>query len=199
MRNFPQIVSARLRRFAANNRGNAMIELALAAPLLVTLGVGVSYVGLTLDRNLQIRQLANHAAAMATGGANLSASAVQQVLLRNADGLNFQASGGDGIIYVSEIQLGTSGANNGVPVITHQYRIGRTAVAGSQVGSPAALDANGHVSNFNTDTSARAALPTGMTLTAGQEIAIAEVFYRNTNLQAAGISKVALLRARAIY
>lgn len=188
-----------LNRTGVRRRGSFLVEFAIAASLLVLLSCGVFAVGINLDRYLAVMHLAQFASDVYRSSAHLDQAAVKQVLLKGTTGLGITAAGGQGVVYLSQISLASAGSNNGFPVITHRIVLGNAALEASSLGTPLTVDAQGHVSDYESDTSARAALPTGVTVVDGQTLYAVEVVESGTETAFEGWLAVSRMRAKSFF
>lgn len=189
----------RARRKAKARQGSYLIEFALAITLMVMLTCGVAAVGINLDRYLAVLHLAQYSADVYRSNARLEVAEVRNILLKGTRGMGITAGSGQGVIYLSKIQLASAGSNAGSAVITHRTTIGAASVGPSRIGNPTSVDADGHVGNYETSSSARATLPSGVALVAGQELYAAEVVESGAGSAFPGWIQVSRMRSTYFY
>lgn len=187
------------KRTTRSRRGSALVEFAISFPFLSLLTIGTFAVGVTIDRYLTVAQLVRDGGNMYARGVDFSADQNKQLLLMAASGMGMTTTGGNGVLYLSTVVEGDSGANRGVPVIAHRIVIGDSSFAASSAGMPTTVQANGDVSNANTDSAARAQLPTGLTVTGNERIFVAEVFHKPVGIQFPGFFAPTRIYSRAFF
>ena len=140
--------------------GNAILESTLCFIFLVPLLVGSVGIGMSLNRAIQANQVTRSAGHMYARGLNFAVTGNKQLLIRMAQGLNLQLTGGDGVVYltralkVGEAQCTAGGVpvsqctNLGQTVITGRIAFGNTSLRNSSYGNPAGsfFGANGDAS-----------------------------------------------------
>jgi Flp pilus assembly protein TadG len=152
-------------------RGVAILEFGLVAIPMVFMMIWLVVIGLALGRSIQVAQFARDADAMFMRGAPLYSGPAQNFLVQLGQGINFQTSGGDGLITLSKIQFipdpvvcGTPVApqypncTTGKNVLVQRIIIGNTSIAGSGTRYPTAgtvsYDSFDQVNNSTTDPNA---------------------------------------------
>ncbi|HWB85717.1 MAG TPA: TadE/TadG family type IV pilus assembly protein [Bryobacteraceae bacterium] len=157
-------------RHSTSRRGSAMVEFALAFTFLLPLLFGGVTTGINLRRSIQAEQIARDAGHMYASSVDFSDSSNQAILIRLTEGLNMTATGGDGVIILSTVTYVTQDdctaaglkssqcVNANQSVVVNRIVIGNSSLRTSQFGTPTAslIDSEGDVSNYLTDTSARA-------------------------------------------
>lgn len=181
----------RMRR--RDTRGNAMVELALGLPVLTITMFGVITGGLIFDRYMTVVQLARTGASVFSRGTDFSVTANKDLLLIGSEALGMTANGGNGVMYLTRVQMATPGsANEGRLVMAERHVIGDPAFHSSYVGAPSNQIwpdpdeplPNGMVDNRNNDISARATVPATLnTLPLGESMFIVEVYHRSNELR----------------
>lgn len=140
--------------------GNALLESTLCFIFLVPLLVGSVGIGMSLNRSIQANQVTRSAGHMYARGLNFAIAGNKQLLIRMAQGLNLQLTGGDGVVYLTRVlKVGdnqcTAGGvaiaqctNRGQTVITGRIAFGNTGLRTSSYGNPAGsfFDSNGDAS-----------------------------------------------------
>lgn len=183
-----RLISQRRKR---RQRGNELIEFALVATFLLPLLFGTVVVGLNLSRSIQVTQVSRDAGHMYSRGVDFSDAANQALIERLAQGLNIHVTGGTGVVILSTIMfigeaqctaagLSTQACTNlNFPVVINRIVIGNSAVRASAFGTPnsSLIAADGDVSNYLTNTSARAnGFNSILALQAGEQAYVAEVY-----------------------
>ncbi len=205
-----------VRRKRGRERGNAMIEFALCMSFLTPLLLGTFNVGMNLGRNLQVTQLARNTGHMYVRWVDFSQPASQDLVVRLAQGLNLQRSGGDGVVILSQITMasdddctaaslsGSACVNRDQPVVIHRVQFGNASLHPSRFGDPPSsiIDSGGTISptEYLTNGSARATNWTGvLTLEDGEVAYIAEIYVKSPNWSLNGVAGSEGVYARAIY
>ena len=194
-----------------NQKGNALLELAVITPMLSLLIMGCVNFGLILTAMSQISQVCRNSNALVIRGVDLSQTTNQQLLIRTAAGLRMNISGtsnpdpnGKGVVYVTKVlrvgpnacslgianwdQKPSSCPNYGMYVIASRISIGNTTRWPSPSGSPATtLKSNGDLydSDIATNTGNRATGygPSGVvTLVNDQYTMVSEIYVDISNL-----------------
>ena len=186
-----------------------MVELAIGLPVLILLMFGVVTGGLIFDRYMTVVQLARTGASVFSRGADFSITANKNLLLLGSEALGISANAGNGVIYLTRIQLATPGsANEGRLVMAERHVIGDPAFHSSYVGTPSSQIwpdpdlplPNGRVDNRNNDTTARATVPgTLNTLPLGESMFIVEVYHRSNELRFGTVWGDSPLMASKVY
>jgi hypothetical protein len=178
-----------------------MIEFALVTSLLLPFLFGTVVVGLNLGRSVQVTQVSRDAGHMYSRSVDFSDVGNKNLIERLAQGLNIHVTGGTGVVILSTIEFigqaqcdaaGLSGSactNLNQPVFVHRIVIGNTSARSSTFGTPSAgiVDSTGHVSNFLTNTTARAnGFGTVLSLAAGEIAYVSEVYVPSTDFTLPG-------------
>ena len=197
------------KRSGADCRGQALLEFALLLPLLALLSFGSITVGMIIDRYMAVRQLVRDAGNMYARNVDFSLVQNKQVLLLAATDMRITTTGGQGVIYLSQVVKAPTGTSNaGKLVIAQRFVIGNSSIAQSAIGTPLSSiwpdrtnpQPNGDVHDYNNQPSAVATLPAVMsTITVNERIFVAEVFHPPTDLVFPGFFQPNLLYARAYF
>jgi hypothetical protein len=181
----------------SRQRGSILLEFALMISLLVFLGVGASMLGLNLDRQLGVTHLARSAADLMRADADLSNAGVRSALLRAARGLRISttANQSQGVVIVSKLERGATGININKNVVVERHVIGNSAINASAIGTPASVNADGTVNNYNSDVSAVATLPNNMLLQSGQDLVVVEVYAMGDDIRFPGVVNIQKFRS----
>jgi hypothetical protein len=175
--NFHLARAARLNISRRRPKGQALIEFALTMPLLLLMAFGTFSASLLLERYLTVLQLVRNAGNMYSRSVDFSLPQNRQLLLRSANGLSMTLDGGDGVIYLSTVEVAEAGLNSGFPVVTNRIEIGNVALEGSRIANPAAILPNGDVDDFENDPLARAAVAPSLTLASGDIAYFVEAYH----------------------
>lgn len=175
----------------SRQRGSELIEFALVASFLLPLLFGTVVVGLNLGRSIQVTQVSRDAGHMYSRNVDFSDPANQQLIERLAHGLNIHVTGGAGVVILSTVmfvgpdQCSAAGLSGGActnlnqTVFIHRLVIGDRSARASAFGTPSSnlINSTGRVSNYLTDTSARAAAFSSiLTLQPGDVAYVSEVY-----------------------
>jgi hypothetical protein len=170
-----------------------MVELAIALPVLTLLMFGVISGGLIFDRYMTVVQLARTGASVFSRGTDFSVTANKTLLLLGSEALGITAAGGNGVIYLTRVQLATPGSDNeGELVMAERHVIGDPAFHTSYVGTPDSSiwpdpdepSPNGLVDDRNDEPTAVANVPATLdTLPLGESMFIVEVYHRSDDLR----------------
>lgn len=205
-----------VRRGRKGERGNAMIEFALCMSFLTPLLLGTFNVGMNLGRNLQVTQLARNTGHMYVRWVDFTQPASQELIVRLAQGLNLQRTGGDGLVILSQVTVpsledctaaslsAAACANLDQAVVIHRVAFGNLSLLTSRFGNPppAAIDATGSISPtiYLTDPTVRVPDWTRVLTLRDNEIAyIAEVYVRSPQWSLNGAGGSEGVYARSIY
>lgn len=151
-------------------RGNAMIEFALSASVLLPMFLGMLWGGISLGRGIQITQITRDAGHMYAKNIDFTAVANKDIVVRLALGTSMTRDGGNGVVILSQImkvydsdctdaKLTLAECTNvNQTVFLHRATIGNTGLTDGQsrFGTPAVVLADGSVPNYLTVTGARA-------------------------------------------
>lgn len=183
--------------------GNELIEFALTATFLLPVLFGTIVVGLNLGRSIQASQVSRDAGHMYALNVDFSDPGNRNIIERLALGLNIRNDGGTGVLILSTVTFigqaecdaaglaGSACVNLNRAVFIHRLVIGDGLAHASAFGTPnaALINSAGRVSNYLTDTSARASgfvelLP----LQAGEVAYVSEVYVPSTEYGMPGFS-----------
>lgn len=179
----------RLLNFLGEERGQSIVEFAVALPFLVLMSVGTFAVGMILDRHLTLGQVVRNGGNMYARGIDFSINQNKQFIIDSGTGLDLQLTGGKSAVWFtlltrvpSNAQCSSGGGslrdcnNNGRVVIAQRYKIGDTAGTGMasrlQNGQSASqfVDKNGasaiegdHVDHFDLAEAWADSAPTSLT------------------------------------
>ncbi len=156
-------------RRRTNEKGNAYIEFVLVASLFfVPLILGMVTVGIAVLRNFQVNQVTRDVAHMMAKGVDFSQQTNQNMVANDlASGLSLSAnsgnvtggSTGNGVLVLSVFESLPSScncANGGHIVVVDRIVIGNNTLYSSPFGAPSFNASSGQVTNYSTDTKARA-------------------------------------------
>lgn len=151
-------------------RGNAVIEFALSAAVLLPMFLGMLWGGISLGRGIQITQITRDAGHMYAKNIDFTAVANKDIVVRLALGTNMTRDGGNGVVILSQIMkvyesdcidaslsLGEC-TNVGQTVFLHRATIGNTGLTDGQsrFGTPTGVQADGSVAEYLIASGARA-------------------------------------------
>lgn len=194
-------------------RGSEVIEFALVTSLLLPILFGTVVVGLNIARSIQVTQVSRDAGHMYSRSVDFSVAANKNIIVRLAQGLPIQVSGGAGVVILSTVMfagqaqctaaglVGSACTNLNLPVFIHRLVIGNSAARASTFGtpSPGIIDSTGHVSNYLTNTSARASgFSAVLTLQAGEIAYVSEVYVPSTDYAMPGYTSTGVF-SRTIF
>lgn len=162
--------------------GQALIEFALTMPLLLLIAFGTLAVSQLLERYLTVVQLVRNAGNMYSRSVDFGLVQNRQLLLTSSDGLSMTLNGGDGVVYLTTVEIAEAGANDGLPVVTNRIVIGNSTIAASRIGTPAIVQASGDVSDFENDPAARATVAPTLTLESGDIAYAVEAYHTPTDI-----------------
>jgi len=132
----------------SGEQGNALIEFALAATVLVPLFVSMVVFGTGLRRMMQATQVARDAGHMYVRGVDFSLAGNQSLVVRLASGMGMTRTGGKGVVILSRVmKIGPQQCTDGgvsLPectnlnehVITQRIVIGNKSLKSSKIGTP---------------------------------------------------------------
>lgn len=179
-------------------RGSAMVEFAFVFSfLMVPLLMGTLTLGLNLVRVVQLTEVARSLARMYYNGTDLSTTANKNLALAIAPELGITASGGNGVIYLTQVHYVSSTdctnagyssgcSNSGKTVFVNRITLGSTSVhSSSALGAPSCtLGSNGNVSSAceYTTTSDQVNATSIVSLASGQTAYIAEIWITTPDL-----------------
>jgi hypothetical protein len=182
-------------------RGSEVIEFALVASFLMPVLFGTVVVGLNLGRSIQVTQVSRDAGHMYARSVDFSDPANQNIIERLAQGLPIHVSGGTGVVILSTVMfagqaqctaaglIGSACTNLNQSVFIHRVVIGNSSARASAFGTPnpEIIDSSGHVTNYLTNTSARAnGFSAVLPLQAGDMAYVSEVYVPSTDYSLPG-------------
>jgi hypothetical protein len=139
--------------------GSTLLEFAIVVPCLTMLFFGTIGLGIMLGRYIQAVQVCRDIAHMYSDGVDFTQTTPQNIIVQQlASGTGMTASGGNGVVILSQIQTvyatdctaaGVSPCTNqGLPVFTQRIVVGKSSLHTSVFGTPSAgiLDASGNIS-----------------------------------------------------
>jgi len=168
-------------------RGSTLVEFALAGSFIfVPLLVGTVAVGMSMVRSIEVTALNRDVGHMFASGVDFSQAANQNLLVRIAGTLDITASGGNGVVILSEI----AGTGNNNAVFEMRQIVGNASLRASNFGTPGSgiLDAGGNVTDTS-DPSANANAFTSsvMPLANGQIAYVAETYFSTSDYNLGGL------------
>jgi hypothetical protein len=193
-----------------------MIEFALCMSFLTPLLLGTFNVGMNLGRNLQVTQLARNTGHMYVRWVDFTQPASQDLIVRLAQGLNLQRSGGDGLVILSQVTVPTTEdctaaslsssecVNQDQAVVIHRVAFGNASLLTSRFGNPppAAIDSTGSISPTVYLTNSAVRVPNWtnvLTLNDGEVAYVAEVYVKSPQWSLNGAGGSEGVYARSIY
>jgi hypothetical protein len=204
-------ISGRKRR-----KGNAIIEFALVITFLVMLLMGTFSVGMTLTKSVQAGVIARDAGAMFMRYVDFTLTGNKALLVRLANGMGMTASGGNGVVIMTQIMMvGTDecaagGLSTGAcpnynrPVVIKRVKVGNTALYTTTYGKPTAtlIQTDGTISttNYLNDTSVRADnFSSVMTLNGGEYAFVSEAYFKTPEIDMPGYRDNTYVYQRNIF
>jgi len=190
-------------------RGSVMIEFVLVSSFfLVPLIIGTFTYGFAIIRSVEAVQLTRDIGHMYSRGVDFSVPANQALFAQSSNstsianlgqGMNIIANNGNvtggttgyGVVVLTTLTYLNSGSCNnctGHVVVMNRIVIGNTSLFTTQYGSPATINSNGDVPNYQSDTTARADSFTNlMTLNNGEIAYLAESYITAPDLAVPGV------------
>jgi hypothetical protein len=129
-------------------RGSTVIEFGLCTIFLVPLLLGTFTVGMNLTRNIQCTTVTRDVGQMYVRNTDFTLTANRNMAVYMSAGLGITATGGNGVMVMSQITkitdvdctganlTGTNCTNRGEPVFKHRVTIGNTSLRASAFGTP---------------------------------------------------------------
>jgi hypothetical protein len=182
-------------------RGSEVVEFALVASFLLPILFGTVVVGLNIARSIQVTQVSRDAGHMYSRSVDFSDPVNKSIVERLAQGLNIHVSGGTGVVILSTILfagqaqctaaglIGSACTNLNQPVFIHRVVIGNSSARVSAFGTPnpEIIDSSGRITNYLTNTSARAnGFSAVLPLQAGDMAYVSEVYVPSTDYSLPG-------------
>jgi len=197
-------------------RGNAIVEFALVVTFLMTLIMGTFSVGMTLTKSVQAGIVSRDAGAMFMRYVDFTLTSNKDLLVRIANGMGMTASGGNGVVIMTQItKIGTaqctagglstsSCTNNGRNVVVKRVTVGNTAIYTTTFGNPSAgiITSDGTITaaNYLTNTSARAdAFSSVITLNDGEFAYVSEAYFLTPEINMASYRNNTYVYQRNIF
>jgi Flp pilus assembly protein TadG len=151
----------KLSRRKKGERGNTIIEFGAVMPFWLAVLFGTVAMGTNLSRSIQVVQTSRDLANMYANGTDFSAAGFQNLvtgaggsisLVQGMDLVNTAASGGNAVIYLTQVRHVYSAdndcagncANAGNDVFVNQVVLGDTSLFPSFLGPPAGGDKDNH-------------------------------------------------------
>jgi hypothetical protein len=175
---------------------------------------GTFVLGMNLTRGIQVTQVCRDSGHMYVRQVDFSQPGNQDMLVRLAQGLGLQRTGGNGVVilskmtYIGDAQCTAAGlvgaqcVNRYQHVIMQRIVIGNSAQRSSAYGTPNSglLDASGNVQNYITETSARAVnFSNTLTLGPGELAYVSEAYFPSPDYDMPGFQTGTGVAARAIF
>lgn len=210
-------------RKSLSRRGNSIMEFALCLIVLAPALLGMFTVGMNLNRNLQVVQIARDAGHMYVRSMDFSTVSNQKLLVRLARELRIGIPGtdnpnpsGTAVIILSKVHVPTLAectaagltagdcVNIGLPTISQRIVVGNVGLFASPFGTPPSGMLHGMGGCNNQDVLRESALrATNTTLLplipAGQDAYLAEVYAASPDFDLASSMTGTGVYARAIY
>ena len=197
-------------------RGNAIIEFALVVTFLVMLLMGTFSVGMTLTKSVQAGVVARDAGAMFMRYVDFTLVANQTLLVRLDNGMNMTASGGNGVVIMTQIMMvgvnecAAGGLTTGTcpnynrPVVIKRVKVGNSALYTTTFGNPTASliqsDATIATSDYLRDASVLADNFTSvLTLEAGEYAYLSEAYFVTPEIDMPGYRNHTYVYQRNIF
>jgi hypothetical protein len=183
-----------LRDRKLRERGNSIVEFALISVFLVPLLFGSFSIGMSLTRTVQAGVVSRDAGAMFMRYVDFTLTANKNLLVRLANGMGMTATGGNGVVIMSQITMigATECAIDGLtpgncpnynyPVVVKRVSVGNTALYTTTFGNPTAslIQSDGTllVADYLRETSCRATgFSSVMTLNPGEFGFVSEAYF----------------------
>lgn len=204
-------ISGRKRR-----EGNAIIEFALVISFLGMLLMGTFSIGMTLTKSVQAGVIARDAGAMFMRYVDFTLTGNKDILVRLANGMQMTASGGNGVVImtqimkIGEIECAAGGLSTGAcpnynrPVVIKRMMVGNAALYTTTYGTPtpSIIQADGTISttNYLNDASVRADnFGSVMNLNQGENAFISEAYFRTPEIDMPGYRDNTYVYQRNIF
>jgi len=184
-----------------DERGSSMIEFILVSSMfLVPLLVGIFTYGFAVLRSVEVVQFTRDVGHMYSRGVDFSTQANQNLLSgKLANGLNIVANSGNvtggstgyGVVVMStftKVAATCSCNNSGHIVVMRRIVVGNNTNYTTPYGAPGTITANGDVTNYSGDTTARADnFSNLMTLNDGDISYLTESYFKAPDLAVPGL------------
>lgn len=201
---------------ATSQRGNAILEFAVAAPLLMGLLFGVFTTGMAISKSQQVSTLAHEAGSMFVRFVDFSSPGNQAMLLRQANSLDLRTEGGKGVVVlsqmkkISEADCRSAGfdprncPNLGYTVVVKRQFVGNRSLFQSPYGSPQKelLEQSGAIpaAHYLFDPSCRAGqFESVLQLSSGEIAYLSEAFFRTPELDIPGYKKDSSIYRKVVF
>lgn len=217
-----------MKRIVDNKRrrgegGNTLVEFALCLSFLTPLLLGLFSMGMNLTRYMQVSQVSRSTGLMYVRQIDFSILQNQRMIVRLTEGLGMKLNAnydpnpsGRGVVIVSTVTIPSDAdclgaglalgacTNRGVPVITHRFRFGNTALRTSSLGQPAssliAADGSVAVNDYLTNTALRASnFASIVSLTADEIAYVTEAYFSSPDYDLPGWMTNTGVYVRSIY
>ena len=205
-----------MRTRAISQRGNAILEFAVAAPFLLVMLFGVFTTGMAISKSQQVSTLAREAGSMFVRFVDFSLPGNQSMLLRQASNLDLKVVGGKGVVVlsqlkkISEADCRSAGydprvcPNLGYTVVVKRQFIGNRTLFQSSYGSPQSelLEESGTIlaSNYLVDPGCRAEqFESVLSLSNGEIAYLSEAFFRTPELDIPGYKKDSSIYQKVVF
>jgi len=197
-------------------RGNAIIEFALVITFLVMLMMGTFSIGMTLTKSVQAGVIARDAGAMFMRYVDFTLTGNKDILVRLANGLGMTASGGNGVVIMTQImKIGTNeclagGLTAGTcpnldqAVVIKRVVVGNAALYTTTYGSPSpsVIQSDGTISTLNylTNSSVRATtFAAVLALNGGEHAYVSEAYFKTPEIDMPGYRNNTYVYQRNIF
>lgn len=197
-------------------RGSAVLEFALITVFTLPLLMGTFVIGMSLSRSIQVTQISRDAGHMYVRYVDFTQTGNQDIIVRLASGMGLTRTGGNGVVVLSKVMhIGDAEcASGGYPVgdnrcvnrnqdaFIQQLKIGDVSARNSNFGTPSGvtLDANQAITDYLTNSGARASNVAGtITLNGGEIAFVSEAFFRTPELDIPGYRSGNSVYARTIF
>ncbi len=165
--------------------GQALFEFGVILPIMLVLILGALDVCYALFQAVVIRSLAREGSNVVSRNHTIDEAETAISAAATTGPVHIDANTK---VFLSVVTLGTSGGNNGQPIIVQRHAMGSLGGVTSQLGNPPQASYGGSpdykANNPGNDTSIRISgpLPNGFSLAAGETIYVTEVFTRRTSI-----------------
>lgn len=197
-------------------KGNAIVEFALVVTFLLLLIMGTFSIGMTLTKSVQAGVVARDAGAMFMRYVDFTLSANKDILVRLANGMGMTASGGNGVVIMTQVMkigatecsnggLSTSACTNfGETVVIKRMVVGNTSLYTTTFGNPPSsiINTDGTISinNYLTQTSTRASgFSSVLALNNGEFAFVSEAYFKTPEIDMPGYRNNTYVYQRNIF
>ena len=194
-------------RNTRKRRGAAVVEFTLVMfPSLVLL-FSVIVVGLQLSQQVRASQVARDTGSMYGRGIDFTQAINQDVVVRLAQGLGLQRTGGTAVVLLTQVTwlpqstcttAGLNPCNGDTHVMLQRLSIGNTSVKTSRLGTPTGMNSEGVITNYMTNASAVANFTFGQLVT-GEFAYVTEAYFQTPNFTFPGFTTSPGVYAMAVY